>query len=416
MDQDSTAEQGMTPIRIAPVERPERPARPARRRTAVRIGVPVAVAAVVATGIGLVPALASDEAPDLPAISAQDLVAKALGSTTDTFSGTVRVSADLGLPTALTDAVTGSGAIGDLARSAGASVGGADPQLKAVELLGGSHTLSVAADGPERQRLTLSGEKSGYELVHNGDQVWAYDRDSRQALHFTGAGRADGQHDAGRAGIGSLTPQDVAKQLLDGSAETTSVTVSGTERVAGHAAYRLSVKPKQSGSTIDEIRVSVDAEKGFPLAVQVRTTDGATALDVRFGTLSYAKPDAKTFDFAAPKGAKVVERSADALPGSPLPSVLPAPGAGAGHGTAGAGHDAAAAGPDAGVIGKGWTAVAHGNAGAEAAKGLAKFTGRQVDGGTLVSTRIVNALVTKDGRVYVGAVTPETLQAAAKHS
>ncbi|GLW70293.1 hypothetical protein Kpho02_25920 [Kitasatospora phosalacinea] len=403
MEHDSTAGQDTTPLRIAPPAAPAgRPARPVKRRTAVRVGVPVAVAAAVAVGIGL-PALASDEAPDLPTISAQDLVAKALAADTDTFSGTVRVSADLGLPTALTDALGGSGPVGDLARSAGAPVGSADPQLKAVELLGGAHTLSVASDGPDRQKVVLTGEKSsGYELVHNGTQLWAYDRGSQQALHLTApAGAADGHRAAG-PGIGSLTPQEVAKRFLEQSAATTAVTVSGTERVAGHAAYRLSIKPKQSGSTIDEIRVAVDAEKGVPLAVQVRTVDGATAFDVRFGSLSYAKPDAATFEFTAPKGAKVTEAPADGHPDGPLSSVLPE-------------FDTAGAGPAA-VIGEGWTTVLHGAAGADAAKGLGKFAGRHVDGGTLVSTRIVNALITDDGRVYLGAVTPETLQKAAKNS
>ncbi|WP_404868949.1 outer membrane lipoprotein carrier protein LolA [Kitasatospora griseola] len=391
MDQETTAVQDLTATRAG------------RRRTAVRYGVPVAIAAAVATGIGLVPALASDEAPKLPAISAQDLVAKALSANTDTFTGTVRVNADLGLPTALTDAATGSGAIGDLARSAGAHTGSADPQLKAVELLGGSHTLTIAADGPDRQRLTLSGQKSGYELVHNGDQVWAYDRSSQQALHLTGAG-ADGHRPDAKAGIGSVTPQDIAKQLLEHSAGTTSVTVDGTERVAGHAAYKLSIKPKQAGSTVAEIRVSIDAEKGLPLAVQLRTVDGATAFDVRFGTLSYAKPDAKTFQFSVPKGAKVVERPGGKLSENPMPSIPGLPSLPTGGGADGA---------EGGVIGEGWTAVAHAETGAEAAKGIAKFTGRQVKGGTLVSTRVVNALITDGGKVYVGAVTPETLEQVA---
>ncbi|BAJ30319.1 MULTISPECIES: hypothetical protein [Kitasatospora] len=413
MDHDSSAEHDMTtPLRIAPAahEGGGRPGRPAKRRTAVRIGVPVAVAAVVAAGVGLVPALASDEAPDLPSITAQDLVAKALAADTDTFSGTVRVSADLGLPTALTDAASGSGPLGNLARSAGATVGGADPQLKAVELLGGAHTLTIASDGPDRQRFTLASEKSGYELVHNGGQLWAYDRDSQQALHFTGTGDGGDGHrkDAG-GGLGAVTPQEVAKQFLEHSAATTSVTVSGTERVAGHAAYRLSVKPKQAGSTIAEVRIAIDAEKGVPLAVQLRTVDGATAFDVRFGTLSYARPDARTFEFTAPKGAKVTERSAGELPRNALADVLPElPKAPAEDAAKGAGENAG------GVIGEGWTVVVHGDAGAGAAKGLAKFAGRHVDGGTLVSTRIVNALVTDDGRVYAGAVTPEVLERAAK--
>lgn len=390
MEQDTTAAQDGTAPRTT------------RRRTAVRIGVPVAVAAAVATGIGLVPALASDETPDLPAISAQDLLAKALSSHTDVFSGTVRLNADLGLPAALTDALTGSGPVGQLARSAGANVGSADPQLKALELLGGSHTLTVATDGPDRQKLSLAGEKTGYLLVHDGDQAWAYDRGSNQALHLTGAAGPD-RHGETAPGIGSVTPQELAKQFLEHSAATTSVTVDGTERVAGHAAYRLSVKPKQAGSTVAEIRVSVDADKGMPLAFQLRTVDGATALDVRFGTLSYAEPDAKTFQFTAPKGAKVVEQPVNTLARPALPGLPDLPGERPGDGKGG-------------VIGEGWTAIAHGDAGAEVAKAAAKFAGRPVKGGTLVSTRIVNALITPNGQVYVGAVTPETLEKAAANS
>ncbi|MFG2693668.1 outer membrane lipoprotein carrier protein LolA [Kitasatospora sp. NPDC048407] len=395
MNQEATAVEDMTAVRAG------------RRRTAVRIGVPAAIATVVAIGMGLVPALASDESPNLPAISAQDLIAKAISANTDTFSGTVRVNADLGLPTALTDLASGSGPLGEMARGAGAKTGSADPQMKAVELLGGSHTLSVSSDGPDRQRLTLSGQKSGYELVHNGDQVWAYDRSSQQALHLTGTG-TNGHRPDGKEGIGSITPQDVAKQLLEHSSDTTSVTVDGTERVAGHAAYKLSIKPKQAGSTVAEIRVSIDADKGMPLAVQLRTVDGATAFDVRFGTLSYDKPDAKTFQFSVPKGAKVIEQSAKDHTANPMPSIPGLPSLPTGGGT-----DGAKDGAKGGVIGEGWTAIAHGDAGADAAKGIAKFAGREVKGGTLVSTRIVNALITKDGKVYMGAVTPETLEQAA---
>ncbi|KOG89216.1 membrane protein, partial [Streptomyces varsoviensis] len=68
------------------------------RRKAVRYGVPVAVAGVAAATIGLVPALASSGDPDLPQITAQDLIAKVAASDTQQLSGSVKVSTDLGLP------------------------------------------------------------------------------------------------------------------------------------------------------------------------------------------------------------------------------------------------------------------------------------------------------------------------------
>lgn len=69
-----------------------------RRRKAVRYGVPVAVAGVAAATVGLVPAFAGSGDPDLPEISAQQLIAKMAASDVQQLSGTVRISTDLGLP------------------------------------------------------------------------------------------------------------------------------------------------------------------------------------------------------------------------------------------------------------------------------------------------------------------------------
>ena len=81
------------------------------RRKAVRYGVPVAVAGVAAATIGLVPAFAGAGSPDLPKISAQDLIAKVAKSDVQQLSGTVRVSTDLGLPS-LPGAGGGAGGFG----------------------------------------------------------------------------------------------------------------------------------------------------------------------------------------------------------------------------------------------------------------------------------------------------------------
>ncbi|MEV4613878.1 DUF2092 domain-containing protein [Kitasatospora sp. NPDC049258] len=387
----------------------------ARRRTAVRVLVPVAVAAVAATGIGLVPALASDSAPSLPAITAEQLVAKVLAGDTDAFSGTVQVKADLGVPAQLLGAVGG---------------GGGSPQAKAVELLGGEHTLQVAVDGPDRQRLGLVGGLSGYEVVHNGDQLWAWDSTGNQAYHLTAPqGGEHRQAPKAPLGSGATTPQELAKQFLAAGSGTTSVTVDGTAEVAGRAAYRLSVKPTQSGSTIREVRISVDAEHGVPLAVLVQGSDGSQVLDAHFSSVSFAKPAAKTFEFTVPKGAKVTEgqdAAEDAAKGA----------AGAAHGKAdGKADGAKAAEPATDVLGEGWTAVLatrlpdaqapaptgagknghgerHGGA-PQNLQSLAKALGKPVGGGSLISTKVLNVLITDDGRVFAGAVTLPVLQSAA---
>ncbi|WP_354641966.1 LolA family protein [Kitasatospora camelliae] len=401
------------------MEEQERPYR-SRRRSAVRVAVPAAVATAIAVGVGLVPALASDTSPDLPAVTAEQLVAKVLGADADAFSGTVKVKADLGLPPGLS-AMAGAGGMG----GGRGGESGADPSAKALELLGGEHTLQVAVDGPERQRIGLLGKLSGFELVHNGTDLWAWDSAANEAVHATAPEGAAARSE-GLPLNGAATPQEVAKRFLAATSGSTSVAVDGTTSVAGRKAYLLSVKPSGSGSTLREVRVSVDAEHGVPLAVLVTGTDGDRVFDARFSSVSFTRPDAKTFAFSAPKGAKVTEHRAGDGP------------TGGGHGDAGREHPEAdgaarpAGEPEVRVIGEAWTAVvaaklpqaqpADGQPPASSGRekgapldgaSFAKSLGKPVGGGTLISTKVVNVLVTDDGRVFAGAVTLPVLQSAA---
>ncbi|MFI6848850.1 DUF2092 domain-containing protein [Kitasatospora sp. NBC_00085] len=398
----------------------------AGRRTAVRVAVPVAVAAVIAAGVGLVPALAADSPPDLPTLSAEQVVAKALGSQAQTLSGTVSVSADLGVPSQLLGAGAGLSAGGGVGSggTGGTKPSAASPEAKLTQLLGGEHTLRVAVDGPDRQRIGLIEQLAGYEVVHNGDQVWAWDSSSNEAVHLTApqGSRPDGHPGGGHPGKAPLTevpatPQEAARQFLTASAGTTAVTVDGTATVAGQKAYQLSVKPTQSGSTIGEVRIAVAAENGVPLAVLVNGADGGKVFDIHFTEVSFAKPAAKTFDFTVPKGAKVTEQKAGDAAKAP------------------SGAEAQKAADGLNVVGEGWTAVLsatlptgdvsvpaegghgkHGKGGPAQLQNplaLAKSLGKPVKGGSLISTKVLNVLVTDDGRVFAGAVTLPVLQSAA---
>ncbi|MFJ8626991.1 outer membrane lipoprotein carrier protein LolA [Kitasatospora sp. NPDC093550] len=405
-----------------------------RRRVLVRAGVPVAVAAAIAAGVGLVPALAADGPPDLPTLTAEQVVAKALGSQAQALSGTVSVSTDLGLPTQLLGAAGGLGAAASGHGGSGSdATSAADPQAKLLGLLGGDRTLRIAVDGPEHQRVDMMENMAGYTLVRNGDQSWAWDSSTNSAVHLVGAAGRLAHQDADRhpgpplTGV-PTTPQEAARQFLTASAGTTSVTVAGTANVAGQKAYQLSVKPTQSGSTVAEVRIAVAADNGVPLAVAVKSTDGTTVLDVHFTDVSFAKPAAKTFDFTVPKGAKVTEKKADEAA-----KEAAAEGKATAGSAAGAGHEGV------NVIGEGWTAVIasqlpsgtvevpngegkggngkgdgkHGGRGPVNPQGLMKSLGKQVDGGTLIGTKVVNVLLTDDGRVFAGAVTLQVLQHAA---
>ncbi|MFJ8433614.1 outer membrane lipoprotein carrier protein LolA [Kitasatospora sp. NPDC094019] len=395
-----------------------------RRRTLVRVAVPLAVTAAIAAGVGLVPALADTSPPELPALTAEQLVAKVLGSQAETLTGTVSVTADLGVPSQLLGAAAG-GLGGAPGGGSGGRSSGAAPEAKLTGLLGGEHRLRVAVDGPDRQRIGLQEQLAGYEMIRNGDQVWTWDSSTNEAVHLTGA-RPDAKAD-GHPGKSPLTgvpttPQEAARQFLTASAGTTTVTVDGTVNVADQKAYRLSVKPAGSGSTIGEVRIAVAADNSVPLSVVVKGTDGGTVLDVHFTEVSFAAPAAKTFEFTLPKGAKVTERKADPAPRA---EVTP--------------EEAKAAAEGLNVIGEGWTAVlsaklptddvfvaaeakgprgkgGHGPGGGGKLQNplaLVKSLGKPVAGGSLISTKVLNVLVTDDGRVFAGAVTLPVLQSAA---
>ncbi|MFF5314991.1 LolA family protein [Streptomyces massasporeus] len=393
------------------------------RRKAARYVVPVTVIGVAAATIGLVPALADSGDPDLPKITAQQLIEKIAKSDVQQLSGTVKISTDLGLPN------LGGLESGLLSGAAGQGEGGssADPTAKLTELASGTHTLRVAADGPDRQKLSLLENAAEYSIIHNGKDVWGYDSKSNEVYH----GTSSKSPEHGKDQQPPATPKDFAEEALKAVDDTTSVTVDGTAQVAGRDAYKLVVKPKQSGSTVGAISVAVDAKTGMPLKFTLTpASGGAAVVDVGFTKVSFAKPAASTFDFTPPKGAKVTEEE-DAGKGSGE-TPRKAPGKPFDLGEA-PGH-APKAGEDFGkgldgmkTIGEGWNAIATFDTGGEGVPsgkaggefgGFMDSLGDKVHGtfgsGTVFSTRLVNALVTDDGKVYAGLVTKDALVKAAE--
>ncbi|MEU5821914.1 DUF2092 domain-containing protein [Streptomyces sp. NPDC047803] len=400
-------------------------ARPARRKAA-RYIVPVAVAGVAAATIGLVPALASSGDPDLPKITAQELIEKIAASDTERFSGTVKISTDLGIPSM--GGLAGSFLSGAAESGGGKDASSADPQAKLTELASGTHTLRVAADGPDKQRLSVLDDTSEYSLIHNGDQVWAYDSGSNAVYHADGKGAGKAPHGKEQAAPEGVptTPKALAEQALKAADGTTSVTVDGTARIAGRDAYRLVLKPEQKGSTVGSITVAVDAENGVPLKFTLRPSSGGKAVvDAGFTSVDFGKPAASSFAFTPPKGAKITEADDAKAEGHAKEARKAAEKA---QGDLGKFEGEGA--PK--IIGKGWNSIAEfktpGGAAlpSEASKskgvpaGAQQFLdalGDKVSGGfgsgTVFKTRLINALMTDDGRVYVGAVTKDALVAAA---
>ncbi|MDR3079507.1 MAG: DUF2092 domain-containing protein [Streptomyces sp.] len=383
------------------------------RRRAARYVVPVAVVGVAAATIGLAPAFAGSGDPDLPKITAQQLIEKIAKSDVQQMSGTVKISTDLGLPNL--GGLENSLASGALSKGAKGKEGStADPKSKALELVSGTHTVRVAADGQDKQKISFIEKAAEYSVIRNGNDVWAYDSASNEAYHSTRAG----DHKSGRATPEDVpaTPKDFAQEALKAADTTTSVTVDGTARIAGRDAYKLLIKPKQSGTTVGAISIGVDAKTGTPLKFTLTpASGGAAVLDAGYTEVSFAKPAASTFTFTPPKGTKVTQ-------GDDLKAEQ--------HKTQPKGMDKKAAeAVQPKTIGEGWNSIVvldtdgKGKVPSGAALDDAPLTGflnslgDHVTGkfgkGTVFSTRLVNALITENGKVYAGAVTKDALVKAA---
>ncbi|MEU9174205.1 sigma-E factor regulatory protein RseB domain-containing protein [Streptomyces sp. NPDC048420] len=387
--------------------------RAARRRKAARYVVPATVVGVAAATIGLVPALADSGDPDLPKISAQQLIEKIAASDVQQLSGTVKITTDLGLP----DLGGLENSLGSAAGPSGSGDGAsADPSSKLTELASGTHTLRVAADGEDKQKVSLLEDAAEYSLIHNGKDVWGYDSKSNSVFHTT-ASESDGKHKEELP----ATPKDLAEDALKAADKTTSVTVEGTAQVAGRDAYRLVIKPKDEGSTVGQITVAVDSRTGLPLKFTLTpASGGAAVVDAGFTQVSFAKPAASTFDFTPPKGAKVEEEDATRAPEhSEVPKDF---GKGSAEGLGKDGLDGL------NVIGDGWDSIATFDTGGQGVPSGSEAGGGDIGGfldslgdkvsgkfgeGTVFKTRLINALITDDGKVYVGAVTKDALVKAA---
>lgn len=357
-----------------------------------------ALAAAFLVLAALVPRLGSASAePDLPELTPQQLIEKVGAARVDALSGTLRLSTNLGLP----------------------DLGGVAPQdggSSALSLLSGDHTARVWFDGPERARMALPDWMEETDVVRNGDDLWVWRSHTQTATHVDLSGHHGEGSDALDRSPGHTvpTPAAVAHDVLAAVAPSTAVSVHDPAYVAGRPAYELVVEPRSTDSLVGKVVMAVDAATGLPLRVQVVSRSGGSpAVDLGFTAVSFSRPDADNFRFTPPPGAHVEQRSGrDAPDDGPRPGVDGPPPAGADH-PQGTGHDGRQ------VVGEGWDAVAvldGADLSDPRAAGLVQ-QGRSVSGpwgsGRLLTSTLVDALVLDSGRVLVGAVTPERLEAVA---
>jgi outer membrane lipoprotein-sorting protein len=375
-------------------------------RPVLRWAVP-AVAAIAVVGAGVAAkTIAGAAEPTLAPRTAAQLLVDLQTAQLDGLSGTVVEKADLGLPPALT---TLAGVLG-----------GSQGSSAFTSLVTGKHTLRVWYSGPDKARVSLLGTGSESDLIKNSNEVWLWDSKSNSAEHGTFTPGTDDKSPKGLpnalpSGLPSglpTNPQDAANLALNAISPTTTVTTGNTARVAGRDAYELILTPKDGDSLISGVRLAIDAKEHLPLRVQVFAKGVSDpAIEVGFTQVSFTRPDDAQFTFSPPAGAKV----------SDLKDLF-------GAGT----HAATPKTPDTkgtddvkrAVIGTGWTSVlvvrtpqqapaqgADPNTDAKGAQALNGLLGSlpKTGAGTSLKTNLFSVLLTGDGRILVGAVSPEKL-------
>jgi outer membrane lipoprotein-sorting protein len=333
-----------------------------------------AIALLVVAGIGVGPDLlgsAGASAPDLPALTPAELLAKARTAQVTALSGTVQLTSNLGLPSL--DSL--------------GSLGGGGSGTSVASLLAGSHSADVWIDGADHVRVTTTAPMAETNWIRNGTDLWSYDSSTLTTTHATlpadttGTGQNDGGTGVSLPDPAHDTPIEFAQRLLDEVTPSTDVSVGITKVVAGWPVYQLVLTPHAADTTVGHVTFAIDAATGLPLDVTVEAkSTGSTAL-LGAGGRTHGEgrhgDGGGSFDYVPNglSGGNTTMLGSDwssvlVLTGSTVPAQL-------------------------GSIISGAPEVTVGST-----------------SGHLITTTLFNVLVLSDGRVAIGAVTPEALEAA----
>jgi outer membrane lipoprotein-sorting protein len=377
-----------------------------------RWAVPVAAVTIVA-GVAIASAITvAQAAPELPPRTpAQLLAAVATGDTVPPLTGTVVETASLGIP----------------------QLPGAQDPTSITSLLAGSHTIKVWYGGATRMRLAVPVQMGETDMIRNGTTAWLWESSSDSVTKFLLPSEAHAREPV--MPRTPLTPQQAAKQALAAAGPSTRVTTEANVTVAGEAAYQLVLAPRSSGSLIGKITIALDAAHlNVPLRVQVFAKGATTpAFQIGYTSISFVTPAASNFTFTPPSGAHVhtvigpgsgwvgyaphngppaqAMLAGTRVIGKDWTSVLVLPQA-ALSGVAGAGNAAGVAGQSARAVTGNGGAVS-GSALFGAVLGAAHPVHGAWGSGRLLHTSLVSMLLTSNGHVLIGAVTPSVLYAAA---
>ncbi len=318
-------------------------------RAARGVAAGIAVVGIVGLGLLTLPGGAGAQ-PALPPVSPEDLVASVLKAEPGPFNGTVQMDNALGLP--------------------------ALPNMP--QAVNGTSTAQVWSGGDDKGRVQIPNPTGERTLVSDGTTFWAWNSDDRTVTKAT--------RQPGQTRPADADPTKAATDALAALQPTSTISVDGTDEVAGRPAYDLVLAPKPTERTLlREVRIAVDAQERMPLRLTVLGQGStAPALQIGFTDLTFGPQDPARFTFTPPAGATVQEASPRNAPQRDKPT----------------------------VVGDGWDRVVIEKVPPDQSKDLAGL-GTPISGpwgsGRLIKTAVATAIVTDDGRVAAGAVPEQVL-------
>jgi hypothetical protein len=357
-----------------------------RARWAVPAGALVVIGAVLAGSLISV----AQASPGLPPRTPAQLLVQVGDSVTPPLTGTVVETTSLGLP----------------------SLPGTSDPTSIASLLTGSHTIRVWYSGPRHFRLAVPEQLSETDLFADGNTAWLWESTANSVTEY--ALPPHSKAPVTQPTTAPLTPQQAARQVLAAVGKTTTVGVDSNVTVAGQPAYELVLAPKDPRSLVGQVQIAIDGRNGVPLRVQVYARGASSpAFQVGYTAIQFVTPAPADLTFSPPPGAKVTKENL----GSQASGSASQP---SGTSTIGSGWLTVADLPAAGLTAPSGSASAPDNGGSGDSAAVLNALLRSatpVSGawgsGRLLQTSLVSVLITDGGRMFIGAVQPSVLYAAA---
>ena len=273
-----------------------------RRKRIVIILAAVVVVAALTAGIAVARAQGGS---DLPSLTPTELLAKVAETApkTTTVSGDVAWTNDL------------LGPMGMLLAPAGG------PGLSTL-LQSGSGRVWI---DDKKVRLESQSPQGDTALVMDGTSLWVYSSQAGTATEYVLPAKPDTATATGDSSTGPPTTVDLPGEIqsfITKLAPDATLAVDQV-KVAGRAAYLLSMTPTAANTVVGSAQVAIDGVTFVPLQVQVFAKgDTKPVLSAGFTRVSYDPIAASVFEFTPPEGTKV-EHTSVTLPDEMMAGMHP---------------------------------------------------------------------------------------------